>query len=606
MKQEPPENENRSIIRLIIPIFVIVIILNAFVFPIISDHSVEEVDYGTFLKQVENGAVTDVQIDQNYLEYTITGVDNVTYKTGLINDPELVDRLHEANVPFTKTIVRENSPILGFVLMWILPIIIFLVIGNFIRRRMSVGGKGNALTFGKSNAKIYVEEEIGKSFDDVAGQDEAKEALLEIVDFLHHPKKFKEIGAKMPKGVLLVGPPGTGKTLIAKALAGESKVPFFSISGSEFVEMFVGTGAARVRDLFKQAEEQAPCIVFIDELDAIGKRRGIGNLQGGNDEREQTLNQLLSEMDGFDADKGILILAATNRPEVLDNALLRPGRFDRRVPVDLPDLAARKAILDVHVRNVKLADDVDLHEIAKLLPGASGADLANIVNEGALNAVKKGQEAVTQKDLENSVEVVIAGYPRKNKVLQEEDKWTVAYHEVGHALVAANQLNAAPVYKITIVPRTSGSLGYTLQVEETDQVLLSKEQIMDKITVFMGGRAAEEIIFNRITSGAANDIEQATKIARQMVTRYGMSEQFGMMALETVDSPYLGEDTTLLVAPETASKIDDEVQAIINESYERAVNILTENKDKLHEISAYLFEKETISGEEFLTFLEKK
>lgn len=604
MKVDPPENKGRSIFRLLIPIFFIVIILNAFIFPYISDQLIEEVDYGTFLKQVEQGIVTEVQIEQHQLEYKTKDDDKMTYKTGLINDPELVDRLHDADVSFNQTIQRENSPILGFVLMWILPIIIFLIIGRFLMRRAG-GGTGNALTFGKSNAQVYVEEEMGKSFDDVAGQDEAKDALMEIVDFLHHPEKFQEIGAKMPKGVLLVGPPGTGKTLIAKALAGESKVPFFSISGSEFVEMFVGTGAARVRDLFKQAEEKAPCIVFIDELDAIGKRRGIGNIQGGNDEREQTLNQLLSEMDGFDADKGILILAATNRPEVLDQALLRPGRFDRRIPIDLPDLAAREAILKVHVRDVNLAENVNLREIAKLVPGSSGADLANIVNEAALRAVKYKQTEVTQKDLEASVEIVIAGYPRKNKVLQESDKWTVAYHEVGHALVAAKQTDTAPVYKISIVPRTSGSLGYTLQVEETDQVLLSKEQILDKITVLMGGRAAEDVIFNKVTSGAAKDIEQATKIARQMVTRYGMSDEFGMMALETVDSPYLSEDTTLLVSPDTATKIDSEVQLIIKTCYEKALNILKENKEKLHEISKYLYEKETISGNEFLSLLEK-
>lgn len=605
MKEEQPQKKPRMSFYL--TIFIVVILLNAFVFPAIKEKSIEEVDYGTFLSMVDDGKVAEVEIQQNLIMFKPTSDGEVSaYKTGVVDDPKLVERLHEADVKFTKIIPRENSPILTFVLSWIIPIIIFIFIGRFLAKRMKSGGTGTALTFGKSNARIYVEAEVGKSFDDVAGQDEAKDALLEIVDFLHDPEKFQEVGAKMPKGVLMVGPPGTGKTLIAKALAGESNVPFFSISGSEFVEMFVGTGAARVRDLFKQAEEKAPCIVFIDELDAIGKSRGMGGIQGGNDEREQTLNQLLSEMDGFDADKGILILAATNRPEILDKALLRPGRFDRRIPIELPDLAAREAILKVHVRHVKLAKDVSLHEIAKMLPGASGADIANIVNEGALRAVKHGRKMVNQADLEESIEVVIAGYPRKHKVLQKDDKWTVAYHEVGHALVAAKQSHSAPVHKITIVPRTSGSLGYTMQVEETDQVLMSKEQILDKITTFMGGRAAEELIFKRITSGAANDIEQATKMARTMVTRYGMSNEFGMMALETVNNPYLGNDTTLLVSPETVSKIDDEVQAIIQSCYDNALEILKENKDKLHEIAEYLFEKETITGEKFMEILEEE
>lgn len=586
-------------------IFFAVILLNTYIFPILNNQSVQEVDYGTFLNMVDEGMVEEVEIQQNIIAFTPRDdQDSSTYKTGVVDDPNLVERLHEANVKFTQVIPKETSPLLTFALTWMIPILLFIFLGRMLMKRIQSGGTGNALTFGKSNARIYVEAEVGKSFDDVAGQDEAKEALLEIVDFLHHPQKYKEIGAKMPKGVLLVGPPGTGKTLIAKALAGESKVPFFSISGSEFVEMFVGTGAARVRDLFRQAEEKAPCIVFIDELDAIGKSRNTGGLQGGNDEREQTLNQLLSEMDGFDADKGILILAATNRPEILDKALLRPGRFDRRIPVELPDIAAREAILKVHAKKVKLADDIELHEIAKMIPGASGADIANIVNEAALRAVKQGRQAIIQNDLEESVEIVIAGYQRKNKVLQKDDKATVAYHEVGHALVAAKQSHSAPVHKITIVPRTSGSLGYTLQVEETDQVLLSKEQIVDKITTYMGGRAAEELIFNKITSGAANDIEQATKIARAMVTRYGMSDEFGMMALETVNNPYLGDDTTLLVSPETASKIDKEVQTIIQTCYNRALSLLEENKDKLHEIANVLIDKETISGTEFMHILE--
>lgn len=586
-------------------IFITVILLNAFVFPAIQEQAIKEVDYGTFLNEIENGQVTTVEINQNQIKYSLKAEEDKVFKTGIADDPDLVKRLHEADVVFTKVIPKENSPIFSFIFTWIIPVMIFLFIAQFIMRRMG-GGSNKALTFGKSNAKIYVEEELGTTFDDVAGQDEAKESLLEIVDFLHHPEKYRKIGAKMPKGVLLVGPPGTGKTLIAKALAGESKVPFFSISGSEFVEMFVGTGAARVRDLFKQAEEKAPCIVFIDELDAIGKKRGMGNIQGGNDEREQTLNQLLSEMDGFDAEKGILILSATNRPEILDKALLRPGRFDRKIPVELPDLNAREAILKVHARKVKLADTVNLFEVAKMIPGASGADLANIVNEAALRAIKLGRETIIQSDLEESIEIVIAGYPRKNMVLKEEDKWSIAYHEVGHALVAAKQSHSAPIHKITIVPRTSGSLGYTMQVEEADQVLLSKEQILDKITTYMGGRAAEDLIFDKITSGAANDIEQATKIARSMVTRYGMSDKFGMMALETVNNPYLEASTTLLVSPETASKIDDEVQQIIATCYSNAMDILKEHKEKLQEISTYLYEHETITGEEFMSLLEGK
>jgi cell division protease FtsH len=495
-----------------------------------------------------------------------------------------------------------------FLISWILPLLIFILIGRYLSKklgdRLGAGG-ASPMTFGKSNAKIYVEAQTGITFADVAGQDEAKEALQEIVDFLHNPSKYKDIGAKIPKGALLVGPPGTGKTLLAKAVAGESKVPFFSISGSEFVEMFVGMGAARVRDLFKQATEKAPCIVFIDEIDTIGKSRNAGGY-GGNDEREQTLNQLLTEMDGFDPDKGVVILAATNRPETLDKALLRPGRFDRRVPVELPDLRGREAILRVHAKKVKMAGDVDLNAIARATPGASGADLANIINEAALRAVKFGRNIVAQEDLEESVEVVIAGYQRKNAVLSTKDKLRIAYHEVGHALVAAKQTHTAPVHKITIIPRTSGALGYTMQVEQDEQVLMSKEQALDKITTFMGGRAAEEIIFSSITSGASNDIEQATKIARAMVTRFGMSEKFDMMALETVNNPYLGGDTTLLVSSETAAKIDEEVLSIIKSCHEKAIQILEDNKDKLHEITKYLFEKETITGEEFMDILTGK
>lgn len=589
-------------------IILVVILLNLFVFPRFLEEKVEEVDYGTFLRMVDAGEIAEVEIQEDYiLFHKVTDAEEeekLVYRTSVLEDPTLVERLYEADVAFTKIVQRDHTLLFTFLFSWVLPLFVLFFVGRLLFRRMQ-NRENTYLSFGKSNARIYVEAETGKSFADVAGQDEAKEALMEIVDFLHNPEKYKKIGAKMPKGVLLVGPPGTGKTLLAKALAGESKVPFFSISGSEFVEMFVGTGAARVRDLFRQAEQKAPCIVFIDELDAIGKSRGYGGVHGSHDEREQTLNQLLHEMDGFDADKGILILAATNRPEVLDKALLRPGRFDRRIPVELPDLKAREAILNVHVRKVKLADDVDLHEIAKMVPGASGADLANIVNEAALRAVKEGRDAVIQNDLEESIEVVIAGYPRKNKVLTKEDKFTVAYHEIGHAIVGHIQEHAAPIHKITIVPRTSGSLGYTLQVEETDQVLISKEQALEKITTYMGGRAAEELVFNRITSGAANDIEQATKIARAMVTRYGMSDEFGMMALETLDNPYLSDAATLLVSQQTAAKIDKEVQAILARCYERAKEILKEHEDQLHELADYLVERETITGEEFLEIFEK-
>lgn len=606
MKEMEPPKKPRIYYYFII--LLVVIFLNTFIFPAIMDYSIKEVDYGTFLSMVEEEKVAEVEIRDNYIAFTPVKKDKVkTYKTGAVDDPKLVERLHEADVEFTKVVPKENSPILLFLLTWIVPIFIFMIIGRMLANRAKnrMGDMRSTLTFGKSNAKIYLEAETGKSFDDVAGQDEAKEALLEIVDFLQQPEKYQEIGAKMPKGVLLVGPPGTGKTLLAKAFAGESKVPFFSISGAEFVEMFVGTGAARVRDLFKQAQEKAPCIVFIDELDAIGKSRQV-NMPGSNDEREQTLNQLLSEMDGFDADKGVVILAATNRPEVLDKALLRPGRFDRRIPVELPDILGREAILKVHAKKVALGENVDLNEIARATPGASGADLANIINEGALRAIRQGRDHVNQSDLEEAIEVVIAGYPRKNAVIPKEDKLKIAYHEVGHALVAAKQSHSAPVHKITIVPRTSGSLGYTMQVEENEQVLMTKEQALDKITTYMGGRAAEELIFDTITSGAANDSEQATKIARAMVTRFGMSEEFDMMALETMHNPYLGDETSLLVSTETASKIDAEMLAIIKSCHKQAIKILEENKEKLHEIAQYLFEKETISGEDFMKMLAEK
>jgi cell division protease FtsH len=582
---------------------VIVLLLNAFVFPRFFKATITEVDYGTFLQELTKGTVKTVEIQEYQIGFVAIKSDGTegAYVTGRMEDPELINRLQAAKVEkFERVIPQESSPFISFILMWIFPLLIFWLIFRMIAMRMQgqMGGMGNALTFGKSSAKVYVEAQTGKSFADVAGQDEAKEALQEIVDFLHNPQKYKEVGARIPKGALLVGPPGTGKTLLAQAVAGEAKVPFFTISGSEFVEMFVGMGAARVRDLFKQAQEKAPCIIFIDEIDAIGKSRNSGVI-GGNDEREQTLNQLLSEMDGFETDKGVVILAATNRPETLDKALLRPGRFDRRIPVELPDLAGREAILKVHAKKVKLGPDIDLNAIARATSGASGADLANIINEGALRAVKMGRKEVWQNDLEESVEVVIAGYQRKNAVLSVKDKLTIAYHEIGHAIVAAKQSHSAPVHKITIVPRTSGALGYTMQIDETEQVLLSKEQVLDKISTFMGGRAAEELAIGSITSGAANDIIQATKLARAMVTRFGMSEEFDMMALEMVNNPYLGGDTSLLVSAETASKI-------IKSCHERAAGILRDNQPKLDELAQYLVEKETISGEVFMEILNKE
>jgi cell division protease FtsH len=598
----------KSPIYFYVTILIIVMLLNTFLFPAIRHLSVKEVDYGTFLTMVEKGQVKEVEVTDNYITFKGTGKnENVLYKTGKMNDPELVDRLHKENIKFTQTIPAQNSPLINFFWTWVAPLLIFIGIGQFMTRRMKKGmmGGGNPFSMGKSNAKVYVESETGITFANVAGQDEAKEALQEIVDFLNNPKKYKEIGANMPKGALLVGPPGTGKTLLAKAVAGESKVPFFSISGSEFVEMFVGMGAARVRDLFKQAQEKAPCIVFIDEIDAIGKSRNTGGV-GGNDEREQTLNQLLTEMDGFSADKAVVILAATNRPETLDKALLRPGRFDRRVPVELPDLPGRESILKVHAKKVRLDEGIDFNVIARATAGASGADLANIINESALRAVRLGRNKVTQSDLEESVEVIIAGYQRKNAVISMKEKLTIAYHEIGHALVAAKQSHSAPVHKITIIPRTSGALGYTMQVDERESVLMTKEQALDKITTYMGGRAAEEVIFKTITSGASNDIEQATKIARSMVTRFGMSEEFDMMALETVNNPYLGGDTSLLVSAETASKIDEEILRTIKSCHQKAIQILEDNKDKLHELTKYLLEKETITGEEFMAILTDK
>ena len=586
---------------------IVVMLLNALLFPQIQRYSVKEVAYSEFLTMLEEGKIKSVQIDDTQIAFTPTEqLDDgkaTYYVTNRVTaDDKIVDRLLDAGVTFTQIVPEEMSPIIEFLISWVLPLVIFYALGSFMFRRMSKQMGGNSMTFGKSNAKVYVEAQTGKTFDDVAGEDEAKDALKEIVDFLHDPQKYRDIGAKLPKGALLVGPPGTGKTLLAKAVAGEAKVPFFSISGSEFVEMFVGMGAARVRDLFKQAGEKAPCIVFIDEIDAIGKKRDNAGM-GGNDEREQTLNQLLTEMDGFDAGKGVVILAATNRPEILDKALLRPGRFDRRIPVELPDLAGREAILRVHARDVKTEPNIDYTQVARATSGCSGAELANIVNEAAIAAVKDGRKSVAQRDMEEAIETVIAGYQRKNAVVSPRDKLTVSYHEIGHALVAAKLENAAPVQKITIIPRTSGALGYTMQVDEEDRLLMSREQILDKITTFCGGRAAEQLIFGRITSGASNDIEQATKLARAMVTRLGMSDTFGMMALETQSGQYLSGDANLVCSDQTAARIDVEVKQIIAQCYERAMQILTDNKEKLHELAKILLEKETITGIEFMAVL---
>ena len=603
MKEE--KNPKKPIMYYYIVTLIVVMILNAYIFPSFLEQEITQVDYGTFLTQIENGKVKTVEIQDNQIAFTAIdekGKENI-YVTGKVEDPELVNRLLSANVnDFSQVIPRENSPLMNFIFSWVLPIIIFIGIGQLLTNSMQKRMGGNAMTFGKSNAKIYVEAQTGKTFEDVAGQDEAKEALKEIVDFMHNPLKYKEIGAIMPKGALLVGPPGTGKTLLAKAIAGESKVPFFSISGSEFVEMFVGMGAARVRDLFKQAQAKAPCIVFIDEIDTIGKKRDNGGI-GGNDEREQTLNQLLAEMDGFNGEKGVVILAATNRPDSLDKALLRPGRFDRRVPVELPDLAGREAILKVHSKKIKMGIDIDFNKIARSTSGASGAELANIINEGALRAVKCGRSYVEQTDLEEAVEVVIAGYQKKGAVISPKEKKVIAYHEIGHAIVAAKQTESAPVHKITIIPRTSGTLGYTMQVSENENVLMTKEEAFNKIATFTGGRAAEELVFGTYTSGAANDIEQATKIARAMVTRLGMSKAFDMMGLETISNPYLGGDPSMTCSSETAAKIDSEVLTIIKNAHERAINILKENMEKLHVLSAHLIEKETITGDEFMQML---
>ena len=585
---------------------IVILLLNLLLFPRLLEPKVTEVDYGKFLQMVDNNEISEVQIQSNEIIFSDKSSPANYYKTGMMNDYKLVDRLYEAGITeFGTPIIEQMSPLMEFLLTWVIPIVVMVALGQWLMKRMTskmMGGMGNAMSFGKSNAKVYVQSETGIKFADVAGEDEAKEILQEIVDFLHNPKKYEEIGAKMPKGALLVGPPGTGKTLLAKAVAGEANVPFFSISGSEFVEMFVGMGAAKVRDLFQQANEKAPCIVFIDEIDTVGKKRDGGGFSG-NDEREQTLNQLLAEMDGFDGKKGVVILAATNRPDSLDPALLRPGRFDRRVPVELPDLKGREEILKVHVKNIRVGDNVDYNAIARMASGASGAELANMINEAALRAVRDGRKFVTQADLEESVEVVIAGYQKKNKIMTDKEKLIVSYHEVGHALVAALQSHSAPVTKITIIPRTSGALGYTMQVDEDEHNLMSREELENKIATLTGGRVAEDLVFHSITTGASNDIEQATKVARSMITRFGMNEEFGMVAFETVTNQYLGGDTSLACSESTAAQIDEKVVAAVRKQYDKAEQLLKDNMPKLHELAKYLYEKETITGDEFMEIL---
>ncbi len=601
---EDPKSRKPFIYYYIV-VLVIMMALNFLVVPFIKEGQIKQVDYGTFMTMTEKGEISKVDIQTNQIVF-VGKNDNVTYKTGLMNDPQLTDRLHNAGVEFSSDIVRKDSPLLDAVLSWVLPLVIFYFLWNGISKKMFNRDSANSLMFGgmgKSGAKIYVKSSEGIKFSDVAGEDEAKENLTEIVDYLHDPSKYKDIGASMPKGILLVGPPGTGKTMLAKAVAGEANVPFFSMSGSEFVEMFVGMGASKVRDLFKQAKEKAPCIVFIDEIDAIGKKRD-GQI-GGNDEREQTLNQLLTEMDGFEGNSGVMILAATNRPDALDPALTRPGRFDRRVPVELPDLKGREEILKVHAKKIKIADDVDFKLIARMASGASGAELANIINEAALRAVRDNRKFVNQSDLEESIEVVIAGYQKKNSILTDAEKWRVSYHEVGHALVAAKQTNSAPVTKITIIPRTSGALGYTMQVDEGNHYLMTKSELENKIATLTGGRAAEEVVFGDVSTGASNDIEQATKLARAMITRYGMSKDFDMVALETVNNRYLGGDTSLAASAETAAVIDKQVVALVKAQHEKAAQILIENREKLEEISHFLYEKETITGDEFMEILNR-
>lgn len=585
---------------------IVILLLNLLLFPRLLEPKVTEVDYGKFLQMVDNNEISEVQIQSNEIIFSDKSSPANYYKTGVMNDYKLVDRLYEAGITeFGTPIIEQMSPLMEFLLTWVIPIVVMVALGQWLMKRMTskmMGGMGNAMSFGKSNAKVYVQSETGIKFADVAGEDEAKEILQEIVDFLHNPKKYEEIGAKMPKGALLVGPPGTGKTLLAKAVAGEANVPFFSISGSEFVEMFVGMGAAKVRDLFQQANEKAPCIVFIDEIDTVGKKRDGGGFSG-NDEREQTLNQLLAEMDGFDGKKGVVILAATNRPDSLDPALLRPGRFDRRVPVELPDLKGREEILKVHAKNIRVGDNVDYNAIARMASGASGAELANMINEAALRAVRDGRKFATQADLEESVEVVIAGYQKKNKIMTDKEKLIVSYHEVGHALVAALQSHSAPVTKITIIPRTSGALGYTMQVEEDEHNLMSREELENKIATLTGGRVAEDLVFHSITTGASNDIEQATKVARSMITRFGMNEEFGMVAFETVTNQYLGGDTSLACSESTAAQIDEKVVAAVRKQYDKAEQLLKDNMPKLHELAKYLYEKETITGDEFMEIL---
>lgn len=587
-------------------VLLILFLFNAIVSPLLLKSQVKEVDYGTFMSMIEEKNIGQVQVEESQIIFTDKDITTI-YKTGAMDDPGLTERLYQSGAKFAKDIEQTMSPFLSILLTVVLPLLIFVGLGQYMSRKLmeQAGGKNSmAFGMGKSNAKIYVQSTEGIHFDDVAGEDEAKESLTEIVDYLHNPEKYTEVGASMPKGILLVGPPGTGKTMLAKAVAGEANVPFFSISGSEFVEMFVGMGASKVRDLFRQAKEKAPCIVFIDEIDAIGKKRD--GQMGGNDEREQTLNQLLTEMDGFEGNNGVMILAATNRPESLDPALTRPGRFDRRVPVELPDLKGREAILKVHAKKIKVSDDVNFHTIARMASGASGAELANIINEAALRTVRDGRTIVNQSDLEESIEVVIAGYQKKNAVLSDEEKKTVAYHEIGHALVAAMQTQSAPVQKITIIPRTSGALGYTMQVEQAEKYLLTKKEIENKIATYTGGRAAEEIVFGEITTGASNDIEQATKLARAMITRYGMSEDFDMVAMETVTNQYLGGDSSLTCSAETQKKIDEKVVALVKEQHEKAKKLLSENRKKLDELAMYLYEKETITGEEFMEILSRK
>ena len=586
---------------------VVLLLINFLLVPLVARHAVQEVDYGTFMTMTENKEIGQVEVEDNQIIFTNKDGSKV-YKTGPMNDPDLTQRLYDAGAEFTRDIVEQTSPLLSVVLTWVLPIVLFIAVGQLMAKKLTdrAGGPGSMMFgAGKSNAKIYVQSSQGIRFADVAGEDEAKENLQEIVNYLHDPSKYQEIGASMPKGILLVGPPGTGKTMLAKAVAGESNVPFFSISGSEFVEMFVGMGASKVRDLFRQAKEKAPCIVFIDEIDAIGQKRNSGNL-GGNDEREQTLNQLLTEMDGFEGNTGVIILAATNRPDSLDPALTRPGRFDRRVPVELPDLKGREEILKVHAKKVALAPGIDFNTVARMASGASGAELANIVNEAALRAVRAGRKSVTQADLEESIEVVIAGYQKKNSILTDKEKCIVAYHEIGHALVAAKQSNSAPVQKITIIPRTSGALGYTMQVDEGNHYLMSREELENKIATLTGGRAAEEVVFRSITTGASNDIEQATKLARAMLARYGMSKDFDMVALETVNNQYLGGDTSLACSAQTQREIDQKVVELVKAQHEKAVRILTDNRAKLDELAQYLYQKETITGEEFMEILNRE